>query len=151
MLGTVRFVGPPEAFYSAALTVIAALQIALAIELRLLRPRKKPLTLPETAAERRRVALTALVWVMFPLASFLGLLAGIGALYHGGTRSSGAVTLVGLSVTVALFAIQSLRIFARAMGGFLPFSSDRQKLVVLLIIGVLAVLALLFQLRVLPS
>ena len=37
-MNTVHFVGPPAEFYSTAATVIAALDIALAVELRLTPP-----------------------------------------------------------------------------------------------------------------
>jgi hypothetical protein len=125
-LANVKFVGPPEGFYSTAMTVSAALYIALAVEFRLLDPQRRHIVLPEDPAERKRLAWLIALTMVFPLGSVVGFVAAFGALYDGGTKVLGLLTSVGLSATLVPFLVISLRIFLGFFGGLIPWT-DRQK------------------------
>lgn len=130
-MATVRFIGAPEAFYSASVTVIAALAIALAVELRLIR--RKRLTLSDDPKVRRGEIRDAIFILTWPLASLVGLYGAFFALQSGGNRATETITSIGLAATVVPFYGLSTSIFMNALGQALPWS--RKTRGVLLLIG----------------
>jgi hypothetical protein len=140
----VTFVGAPEGFYETSLTVSAALYIAIAVELRLLRPRR--IKLPEDPKQRRRLVHEAIFYMSFAVISLVGFVAGGTALYQGGTVGLGDFTMFGFSATLVSFAMLSLRVFFSVLGQAVPWSSGTKGLIAL--IAVAAMLGVLIYLLV---
>jgi hypothetical protein len=129
LLSVVKFVGPPEGFYETALTVSAALYIAIAVELRLFRPRK--IVLPEDPKKRAALVRQAAMLMVYPVLSLAGLFAGFVALYQGGTKVLGALTAFGFVATIVSFATMSLRVFFVIFGQAIPWSAETKRLIAL--------------------
>jgi hypothetical protein len=120
LIAVVRFIGPPQGFYETAATVIAALSIAVAVELRLMRPRRFQLS--EDPEQRRWEIRDAIFLMVWPLASLVGLMAAFWALSDGGNRLTGNLTGAGLAAAVLCFYGLSMSLFLRIIGQALPWS-----------------------------
>jgi len=143
LTAVVKFIGPPEGFYETGLTVSAALYIAIAVELRLFRPRK--IVVPKDPKERTRFVREAVALMVFPVLSIAGFVAGFGALYQGGTKLLGAITGFGFAATLVVFGMMSLRVFFIIFGQAITWSPERKRLIILgLGIVFLGVAAFLF-------
>lgn len=148
LAGVVRFVGPPEGFYETGLTVSAALYIALAVELRFIRPRK--IVLPDDPKRRRRFVIDAISLMVFPVLSLAGFVAGYVALYQGGTKVLGSLTAIGFAATLVSFALMSLRVFFSVLGQAIPWSAERKRQV-MIALGVALIGVAVFLLVAYPS
>jgi hypothetical protein len=131
LVAVVRFVGPSEGFYETALTVSAALYIAMAVELRLFRPRK--FVLPEDPKKRAALVREAVMLLVYPVLSIAGLFTGLVALYQGGTKMLGALTAFGFAATAVSFATLSLRVFFVIFGQAIPWSEVTKRRIALAI------------------
>jgi hypothetical protein len=110
---------PPDTLYSTSASVIATLYVALAIELRLLRPHAE-VALPEEPAERKRFLQTLGFLVVWPLASGMGLYSALVALYQGSSWTLANLTMIGTAATVVIFFMTSLNLAFRLFGLAMP-------------------------------
>lgn len=133
------FVPGPE-FYSTSATVIATLYVAVAVELRLLRPHPDA-KLPDDPKERRAMVQALLFFLPWPLASLAALVEAINALYEGGGHAASLVVMIGLAATIVTFAVASLNLFLRLLGLAMPAWVQAHRRPILLVLS-LAMLVL---------
>jgi hypothetical protein len=99
--------GQFASFYSTAASVIATLYVALAVELRLLRPRDS-VELPRERKERVSAFVGACLVLIFLGISLVGLMAALWGLFMGSGCGSASLTMTGASASVLLFGVASL-------------------------------------------
>ena len=125
---------PGSAFYSTSATVIATLYVALAVELRLLRPHTE-VKLPDDPRARRDLLQSLLFLLPFPVASLAGLYQAIDALDEGGSHVASLVVLIGVAATVLACALASLHLFIRLLGEAMPSWIKARRRPIFLVLG----------------
>ena len=151
LLTEVRFVGPPAAFYDVALGAAAAFYIAIAIELDAALRRRDPEVVLEPRSwtdirgdpkQRLLVIGRTLFAIVLSAISVLGFVTGIVALYRGGTRVLGFLTLAGLTDTFCIVVFLTVGLLFHLLGESIPWS-NRWKIRAQVIIPALLVAGLL--------
>ncbi len=139
---------PPRDFYDTVTTVIVALAVAMAVELRLIQPGRKldEQVLTRIRTERRRF-LSALIGgpLLAIVAMLLGLVACLSALYQGGSRLWGVLAMTGATATIVVFLGLSVSIFFRLISEVIELPAKRRGMLAILFgtVGIVAGIAIL--------